>query len=68
MVTNEIFQDLLAFFENGHIKNVQNRFLESLSHAEIHEFSISSPPQKKDICRKWHHFTLFKIKLQFKCF
>jgi hypothetical protein len=32
------FQDLLAFFENGHIKNVQNRFLESLSHAEIHEF------------------------------
>ena len=52
MVTNEFFQDLLAFFENGHIKNVQNRFLESLSHAEIHEFSISSPPQKKDICRK----------------
>jgi len=32
------FQDLLAFFENGHIKNVQNRFLESLSHAEIHEY------------------------------
>ena len=38
MVTTKFFQDLLAFFENGHIKNVQNRFLESLSHTEFHEF------------------------------
>ena len=34
----EIFKTLPCFFKIGHIKNVQNRFLDSLSHAEIHEF------------------------------
>jgi hypothetical protein len=38
----------LGFFKNGHPKNVQNPILESLSHAEIHEFLISSPPKKRE--------------------
>jgi len=33
-------KSLLGLFNFGHFKNVQNRFLESLSHAEILEFLI----------------------------
>jgi hypothetical protein len=45
----------MGFFENGHIKNVQNRFLESLSHTEILP-SFSLQENKKRVLDKGPHF------------